>query len=464
MTPADANPIIFPVNPTDPSREYVAFPSYRYSGVPIALREILTTSGETSDLTDKVIEAMLLDSAVSSALGLLRDSVFGEELIVTPSFRNRVLSHDEPKFVAAKRISDFVERVLKRDEIVEQIEELSEAFAFGAAFAELVWDLAPSGKDAGKVILERLKVKPREAIRFVTDRFLNLQGFVDSRWGVTQYVPEGYIMPRYKGLVLTVRGRKADPRGTPLLKAARTAWEQKVNAYPDLARILRNQSQPPLVGTLPANEAARQARIPGQEKPGTATEAFGLTMAGLWETGKHTIVIPAGATVDALPIPAQSGAYESALKFYDRQITQAILLQTRATMEAEHGSKADSGTGYDVLGKLILSQKHAVCRALRRDVVQILLRVNFGDAALDFVPRISLGDTDGATWEKDATAAAALGYKLHPTQFAVIDEMLGLPVRDPDQIAAYDADQMQKQQAMAGAMKTANESDPNIEP
>ncbi len=460
MTPVDANTIGFPLDPTDPSREYVAFPSYRYSGVPIALREILTTSGETSDLTDKVIEAMLLDSAVSSALGLLRDSVFCEELIVTPSFRNRVISHDEPKFVAAKRISDFVERVLKRDEIVEQIEELSEAFAFGAAFAELVWDLAPSGKDAGKVILERLKVKPREAIRFVTDRFLNLQGFVDSRWGVTQYVPEGYIMPRYKGLVLTVRGRKADPRGTPLLKAARTPWEEKLNAYPELRRILGNQAQPPVIGKLPANQAAMQARIPGQEKPVSATDALGMTLAALWEPGRHTAVVPAGTEVDTLSIPAQAGAHEAALKFYDRQITQAILLQTRATMEAEHGSKADSGTGYDVLGKLILSQKHAVCRALRRDVVQILLRINFGDAALDFLPRISLGDTDGATWEKDATAAAALGYKLHPTQFAVVDEMLGLPVRDPDQIAAYDADQMQKQQAM----KTANESDPNIEP
>lgn len=427
-------------SPNPVADEYISIPSFRYQSGALALAEILKTVGETSEFTDEIIEAMLLDPAVSSSVFYLADAVFAEPLMVRPAFRGKNVDAKSPEFESARRVADFVERQLCSEEFNAQIEELAEAFIYGSCLAEIIWEVEDDGEDAGRITVERIKVKPRNAYKFVVDRFLNLLGFADTRFGIGTQVPSEYIIPRNKGMVVTVRPRYSDPRGTSVLKAGRVAWEAKLNAYPQLNRLLENQAQPPVVGKLPPNEAMKPAR--DQAGNGiTGAQKFALTLAAFFEPGKHTLVIPKEAEVEAIPIPSEAGAFEKAIDLHDRQITQAILLQTRATKEAQHGSKADSQTGYNVLDKLISRLKQSVCRSISRDIVKNLVGWNFGESAKPFIPRVSLGDSDRADWSTDAAAASSLGYKVHPTQFPVLDEMLGLPARDPEAVAAYDAEQ-----------------------
>ena len=113
-------------------------------------------------------------------------------------------------------------------------------------------------------------------------------------------------------------------------------------------------------------------------------------------------------------------------------MTVAVLHQTRATMEARHGSKADSETGQDILGTVIRQAKRAVCTMLRRDILKPLVSYNYGpDASRMLTPMISLGSVEQQDWSAYATAVAALaksGY-IAPDQYAALDERLGLPPR-----------------------------------
>ena len=76
--------------------------------------------------------------------------------------------------------------------------------------------------------------------------------------------------------------------------------------------------------------------------------------------------------------------------------------------------------------------KLAVERMIRHDILQPWTIANWGETGADLVPRVSLGTTERQDLAAVMTAVAALARAggIHPSQWASIDKMLSLPVRD----------------------------------
>jgi hypothetical protein len=118
----------------------------------------------------------------------------------------------------------------------------------------------------------------------------------------------------------------------------------------------------------------------------------------------------------------------------------AILMQTRATKEAEFGSKADSEKGGDIFGLLIQYGQEMAAEALRNQLFKQALALNFGDDYADrYAPYVYFGSGDPA----DAVARWNAFSNLYragaitPSIIAEAYALFNLPI--PDQAADREA-------------------------
>jgi hypothetical protein len=442
-----------PLPPTPPTEtteeiqthEYVVADSYDYFE-----RRALGSPDEDGDdsIADDTIKKMKKDPAVLSSLEYLRMCVFGEPLEIYPSRKP-----EDPEFARAIEIADFVRDCLNGMEspLSKILPQFAGAFETGHKVGEIVYRTETAGPHAGRLVLSRIKLKPRKSVGFVVDRYWNVLGFlgIDRRrnFSVANSAPilnPTDILPREKFVCWTVREEDNDPRGRSVLIAAKLHWEAKIRIPDRYDRYLKNTSQPPLVGIASDKNAAPQVDPKNPTRTMQPPEAMARALVGLWDEGNHALGFPHGSDVKPIPIQQAHTAFPEAFDVYDRQITRAILLAVREMMEAKHGSKADSGTAENVGKKVVGFLRQSFCDVFLRDVIRPLVRYNFGDDALPLLPRISLGDIDRVDWTTHAQAAAQLGYKLHATQFAEMDERLGVPVRDEEAMEEYDEHQMDK--------------------
>jgi hypothetical protein len=121
-------------------------------------------------------------------------------------------------------------------------------------------------------------------------------------------------------------------------------------------------------------------------------------------------------------------------------MTKSILTQSLATEEGEHQARAAAQVHQDVLDTLVRQGKRSLVRVVAKDVLANWVRWNWGDDAAALVPKPSLGTTERTDLPATITAFAALlktGFP-HPSQYAAMDSMFGLPVRDLTQEEAVD--------------------------
>lgn len=401
------------------------------------------------DFPDSIYETMLLDPAVAASVTLLKVAILSEETTLTPP-----VPEDDPAFDRARELADFCQRAI--DDLSEPFEdtlfELLDALWAGNRVAELVYRPG-DGPDAGRLTLDRVKVKPRRAVAFVVDPYLNVLGILGRLAGpasnalnaslISAEAPPPNLLPRQKFAVLTWRPSDGDPRGTSLLRPAYNAWWVKTQAWPGFLKYLAQFGNPSLIGFTP--ESGPQ-RVQSYASDGTVeTDAAGnpiyitpeqaMLNALLAFQSSSAAVFPNGATVTILEPkgPAGSGqVYERAVEILDRQIVLAILCQTLSTGEARYGARAAAQVHQDVLGLVIRQGKKALARCIRRDILTPLVRYNFGEAALALVPTVSLGATEQEDKAAIMNAVANLGRAglVDPSQLRLLDQMLGLPIRD----------------------------------
>lgn len=160
-----------------------------------------------------------------------------------------------------------------------------------------------------------------------------------------------------------------------------------------------------------------------------------------------------GSKVDLLQSTNDGKAFFDAIDLCDRQMVHALLKQVRATMESQHGSKADSGSATDILDVLILWIRSILSRGLRTQVFRRVVSINYGvEIAREFTPRSTMARIATPDLAALAPGIAALeqsGY-LHWSQKPGIDEMLGLPEADQDAMA-------QERTETADAQKARND-------
>ena len=220
----------------------------------------------------------------------------------------------------------------------------------GYKLAEKVFALAEGGKDAGKLLWVRIKPKPRDAFRLVVDpAHQRARGGVSIRGGQD---PRRTPAPREGRPPLLGPGRRR-PAGTSVLRPAVEPANLKRLMWPELYAHSLPFGSAGLVGKTSPREPSHPAvDVDGNVLPGAP--AMGrqqrlLAALQAYQNGA-CMVHASGGKVYTIPPQGAGEVFHSAVDLFNREIVHGILYQTRATTEAQHGSKADSQTGQDIFG------------------------------------------------------------------------------------------------------------------
>lgn len=435
------------------TREYVASVSDGwFSVVRNRVRSLpIYVDSLEAELGDDSYQRMLTDPQVASAVSLLKAAILEDSVTYTPAQvpqpepppddADGEPPPPDPAAEQAAAIHAFVARVL--DQLTTPLEDvlwdLLDCIAFGARIAEEVWAVAGEGEDAGRMVITAIKPKPRTTVAFVVDPYLNVVGLIATQPGQGMLLggaaitdeQRGKVLPREKFAVLTWRPKDGDPRGSSQLRPAYNPWWIKQQEWPEFIKLLFQFATPSVYGTTGPD---------ADGDPESGQSAEDLLLASLINVQNGSAgAFPAGTLIDTIEAgEGGAAAFDSITELLNQEITKAILGSTRATMESEYGSRADSQTSKGLFDSLVRAGRRTVARMLQRDVVNQLVILNFGRDALPLAPRVAVGGVEEEDRTPAWTAIAALeraGY-LDPSQYAALDAAAGLPVRSPEDVAA----------------------------
>lgn len=367
------------------------------------------------DFGAEIYDRMARDPMVSAAVETLKLRTLEQGLRIVPA-------DDSDESAAVAR---FCESSLEGLQVPfeETLHDLLDGLIYGHKLAEIVYE---EGAD-GRIRLKSVKPKPRSNYSFVVDEFDNVTGVAALVPGVTNWVPNGVVsdaakvLPLSKFLVLKFGGKNGDPRGASLLRPAYNPWWMKQQTWPQLMKFLAQFAGPSLIGYTPEDGPLVGAN--GQSPEQILYQALTRFQSG------SVVVVRGGTKIDTVQSQGEGEAFLRAIDLYNREITHAILKQTRATMEAEHGSRADSQTGSELLDSLVHWVRGTVERAVFSQLIRPLVLMNFGEGTR--VPRVTLKSVERPRFLDMAEAVARLSTSgfLDESQKSDLDEMLGLPRR-----------------------------------
>lgn len=385
----------------------------------------------------RVLRAMMHCPPIRSSLLALKSMILSGGFQLTPAIAPSDDEQPDPDEELSLRILEECKRAATRMEVPLEVWawEMLDAMAERNKLSEVV--LAPysrsAGPDAGRFGIRALKVKPRWSYRYRVDLAMNVVAIdcytVDREWASLD--PDHFAW-------LSWDARDSDPRGgDSLLDAAYHAFNLLMQLWPEFALGNRKWGSPSLFLTTsphakpmvpPRDDAGRE--IPGG-RPVTAERA--MARDGDKMKGGATLAAPPGATATVIESTRDGKGIIDAIQLLEAQTIVCVLLQTRMTREAQHGSKADSETGSDVAVNFVQFGRQWLCQAPRK-AFRAMVRANYDDdVAARLTPHVSLGRIDPRNFAAIAQAVGLLyqsGYFTEP-QMLWLDTYLGLPQRRP---------------------------------
>jgi hypothetical protein len=359
----------------------------------------------------------------------------------------------DPEARRAIERAEFVEREQKRLKVSLKttLLQMLDMMAFGNKLAEKTREEIPTGPDKGLLGIKAIKVKPHWAWKFVVNCYLDVEGILTFVPPVSAggSLPDGspaassgglIIVPRDKFVLFQWLPRDHDPRGTSALRAAYDWWNLKTQIKPHYYQYLTRFGTPSLDYKLAPNDNAPRMPINPDTKlpyprgtPGILpvdSSTYAYQILQLFQNS-YVLVRPDGSEFNLIEPNGDGQSFLNAFDLFDRQICLAIGLQTRASLEAEHGSKADSETAADTRGLVIAHGREYTGDLVGRELYYDSILLNFGeeDAEL-FTPECHVGDTEDQNQPEKWKAAASLGFQVGPSQLVEMDNDLDLPERD----------------------------------
>lgn len=400
----------------------------------------------TRDFGDDIYERMMVDPQVASCIHLLKMATLLRGVSLTP----RVDDEKDPAYAACVEYTAFCQRAIDRLRgfTTTTLYDLLDALPFGNRLAEITYELATRGPDKGKLVYKSVKVKHRRTYAYVVDARMNVLGVLALVPGISPVTMGGTLLtdvsklknmlPRQKFVIFSFRPKNEDPRGQSICRPAYNPWWLKMQTWPEYLKYITQFASPSIWATTAENAQDTAARDnkgvlvkndDGTQKYVSPSQAMLDTLIQ-FKNGSAS-VFPFGAALHPMEMQGDGAAFLSAIDMFDRQITKAILCQTLATEEGKYQARSASETHQDVLGMVINYIKECLEEVIEGDMLQPLVRLNFGDEAVEFTPRATLGDTDQQDFAAMAAAISALessGY-LAPSQRRGTDAVLGLTVR-----------------------------------
>ena len=361
----------------------------------------------------------------------------------------------------------MVEEML--DPLTDSLWDILDAMPLGNRVAEIKWAYA-SSKAGGKKLLNvaALKVKPRQATAFVVDAYLNVVGILGrppgfsspfiGGWDIDPKNPPLHLIPRSRFAVLTYRPRDSDPRGSSILRAAYEPWWRKRQVFPEYLRYLTQFAGPSLWGTVPEKSMPTAQIGPDQPIVGAPLVGPETKLARALQQIRNGTAgaFPFGTVINAVPVQAGASGgnpFQQAVGEANVEITKVILTQQLATEEAQHQTRAAAEVHENVMDTIIRQGKQSLVRMIRRDILQQWVIYNWGDKAKYLAPKVSLGLVEEQDRSGLMTAISSLVGSgiLVPSQYQVIDDMLGLPVRTAEEVPPSAEERQQMAMELASA-------------
>jgi hypothetical protein len=432
----------------------------------------------TADFGDDLYDRMLNDPQVAAAGCLLKLSILSQGVRLTPPVQK-----EDEGYEQALDILRFVDRNFRRlDTPLDQVlYELLDGMFFGYKMAEKIFEIPPAGEDKGRLCLRNVKVKPRSAVAFVVDAFMNTVGILAVEpTKLASTLRTGYlvgdednILPREKFVVFNYRTKDSDPRGSSILRAAYSPWWYKKQVEPDYLTYLALFAIPGLDGVLPEGAAP----TPYMNEAGEYTDAAGVVLVDqnlpvytnpptdylnslLEFHNAHALVRPFGSDLNLINPQGDGQPFRFFLQYCNDEIVQSLLGQTLATTESRNMARAASQTHQDVLDMFVGEGKGTLAYTIKSDIVDQLVLLNFGPDALDLAPTVTLPATEHQDFAANAQAIASLlraGWPYAPSQYAKVENWLGMPVRTEEEAERLQ-EQMEEDREMAMAAQEAAQS------
>jgi hypothetical protein len=364
---------------------------------------------------------MLNDAQVKACDATLRDAILDKPLQVLP-YSGDDIKDDVEGQAFAQKIADFVranfEELPGGFHLVSW--DLLEGISLGYKLGEMVFEVKEIVPGNGpQTCLAAIKTKPHEAVSIVVDQYNDELGYIPRMTNVglygtflaadlptatnvldpttgqkTEEVEIPGLVPPEKVVRFTWQPRNDDPRGTSNLRGAYVPWRLKIGLYPAYEAYLARFAQPStaleLEGAtdLPPMSAADGRLI---TNPVEKLQAM-LTALRSFQSG-GAMVLPVGH-LNMVQATSNGQAYLLAFELVDEQITKSILLQNLSTEGGKYGTQALGKVHQDTLGLLVAMGKHAFTSCIRERVVKLLVRLNYGEAGMRYLPTLSFGETE----------------------------------------------------------------------
>ena len=409
---------------------------------PLAGQTILAKPGDdlSRDLGQQIYETMLYDPTVWSAMLLLWTMVLGGELQLVPAFKEEPGEASDPnseqgqKIARAKYWADFCEQNLDRiDRPFKQVLwDLGVfGFTYGTKIAEKVCEPGEGDYD-GMLVLKAIKVKPNSAWNYVVDPYgdiVAVRGLIYGG-GLADLPPEKFV-------IFTWMSRDRDPRGRSGLRSAYNGWNLKINGWPKYYTYIDLFANPIPVGITAENATDEPARDDsGNVISGTFTPTQALSWALSRIGNGRCLAVRAGTQIIIVQAQGDGEAFDNYFDRCDREILKGMLTSPRGTMEAEHGSKADSETASGNIQGVAQYGREMISTLVRDQLCHWLIELNAGkDEADEYCPEVDMGQVGQNDIAQAGTGLAALGYAVDQTQWPALDARYGLKVRNIQDLA-----------------------------
>jgi hypothetical protein len=395
---------------------------------------------------DETKDRMLADPAISATISFLTFSAIHNPLRAVPSEVVKLkpgvppTAEEQAQMDKAQKYADFIQACLDRMEtpIEDVILDMSEFLTHGSSLAEILLDYAKYQGET-RLMLSAVMPKPRDSWQFVVNPYMEVVGI----YARTEAANLNTVLPPEKAFWMTWRPKSGDPRGRSIIRPAFNAWNAKNRLNPEYLKWLGRFATPSVVGKTPEGAQASaetgyaQGRSTGLDDGstlGSDPESALLAAIQQFQNGS-AMAVPYGTEIDMLEPSSAGEQFVNGYSVFDRQIVMSILMSVRAILEAEHGSRADSESGQDVVTVLINTVRRVICRAVTWRLFHLLMQVNFGpeEAAL-YTPSASLGDAEAKDLPNHIRAWRQAGWLLDPMHLPLVDAHVGLPPRkyDPD--------------------------------
>ncbi len=369
----------------------------------------------------KGINKMLNMSAYSHAIRLKKYAALYRKQTISPAMNGKLVVPKNTGYKKAKEVSDFCEYVLDNIEDEETGEctdfratlwYLLDAIHTGFSVLEKQYRYIRTGKYKGKVGIARL------IPRYPTQITFNIDPFSNRVSSVNNYTPLGgwqSVIPRQKMLLYTYQPAGGLPYGNG-------DWRQCFKHILSIDVLMRSLS----ISMQKLGTGLIHATV---DSP---NDAYLKKVQAMLDSAKDgsSLVTPRGIDVEIISLNGTNlDIFTEALRWHEDQVVKNILGQVLTTTQGDGSSSFALGNVHqDTQNFFLAYPRNDIEFVVRHQLLRPLIRDNFGEDALQYLPIYSLGQFDAAEMNLLATAYSSFikSGVLSPDE-AFIRESAGMP-------------------------------------